>query len=99
MTGSGEEVDERLPEAERDGHDDHGSESDGPEAVAQRLPDLRGISGADVKAHDRCGRHGDAHVKRDEEVVEIHDDRDRRDPVLTIMLEDDDIKQKGRDAG
>ena len=99
MAGAGEEVDERLAEAERDGHDDHGGEGDGQEAVAQRLPDLHRITGADIEAHDRCGRHRDAHVKRDEEVVEIHDDRDRRDPVLAIMLKDDDIEQKSRDAG
>ena len=52
------------------------------------------VSGARVVAHHRCGSHGDSHINRDKEVVDVHDDRHRRDAVFPEIPHDDQVEQE-----
>ena len=93
------QMDDRLPQQQRDGRNEDGADADGQEAVTGGLPDLFMVPGAHIVADDGGGGHGDAHIKGDKEIVDIHNDGDSRHPVLAEVLEHDHVKEEGGNAG
>lgn len=89
-----EQADDARPAEKGNGQDQHGADGDGDEAVAGGLPDFGVVSGTRVVAHHRSGGHGNSHINRDKEVVNIHDDCHRRDAVFPEIFHDDQVEQE-----
>ena len=89
-----EQADDARPAEKGNGQDQHGADGDGDEAVASGLPDFGVISGARVVAHHRRGGHGDSHINGDKEVVDVHDNRHRRDAVFPEKPHDNQVEQE-----
>lgn len=92
-------MDNLFSEQQRDGHNQHRADCDGNEAVTSRFSDFSVVFKTDVIADDWSGCNGNAHVKGNEEVVDVHDNRHRRDAVLAKVPHDDEIKKQRRDSG
>ena len=89
-----EQADDARPAEKGNGQNQHGADGDGDETVAGGLPDFCVVSGARVVAHHRGGGHGDSHINGDKEIVDVHDNRHRRDAVFPEIPHDDQVEQE-----
>ena len=85
-------MDNLISKSERHHENYHRSNGNRDEAVSGCLLNLIIVLGSVIVADDWSGRNGNSHIKRDKEIVDVHDDGDSRYPILSKISHDNQIK-------